>query len=515
MSIPPRFSFTSSGTGSYQQPTSTTTGDVPCCSGSLQTGANQIDSTSGQQCSICNDKATGKHYNAVSCDGCKGFFRRSVRKNQHYSCRYSRTCVVDKEKRNHCRYCRLKKCFRVGMRKDAVQNERDRISTRRFCGGDTDTSLLSVQTLLRAELLSRQLDPTWTGSRETSIEDRLAASHEDICSSMRQQLLILVEWAKCIPPFLQLSLDSQIALLRAHGAEHLLLGASWRSLHLSGYVLIGDRYIVTRTSADAAISKIGGRLIDEVIAPLQQLQIDETEYATLKAAVFFDPGACRYNGEHCQRVEMFRYQIQLNLEDYVNDRQYNRRGRFGSLLLVLPSLHSIARELVEQVQLLKMLGAAKVDTLLVEMLLGETSCEETLSTSAKQSERSITQSDSQSISLHSGSEDGVGSSMTPSVSSHAFICNQFEGPVNAIEIMGSTISSDNSEFNLAPPFVSRSDVRSQLLAATNSSKLRQPESEAPVSPSYFCRTMEDATVSPPIALNRDPEQSDSSYQLQQ
>lgn len=39
-------------------------------------------------CSICGDRATGKHYGASSCDGCKGFFRRSVRKNHQYSCRY-------------------------------------------------------------------------------------------------------------------------------------------------------------------------------------------------------------------------------------------------------------------------------------------------------------------------------------------------------------------------------------------------------------------------------------------
>nr|3CBB_A Chain A, Hepatocyte Nuclear Factor 4-alpha, DNA binding domain [Homo sapiens]3CBB_B Chain B, Hepatocyte Nuclear Factor 4-alpha, DNA binding domain [Homo sapiens] len=76
-------------------------------------------------CAICGDRATGKHYGASSCDGCKGFFRRSVRKNHMYSCRFSRQCVVDKDKRNQCRYCRLKKCFRAGMKKEAVQNERD------------------------------------------------------------------------------------------------------------------------------------------------------------------------------------------------------------------------------------------------------------------------------------------------------------------------------------------------------------------------------------------------------
>ncbi|KAG7248892.1 hypothetical protein CRUP_001407, partial [Coryphaenoides rupestris] len=28
-------------------------------------------------CAICGDKATGKHYGASSCDGCKGFLRKS------------------------------------------------------------------------------------------------------------------------------------------------------------------------------------------------------------------------------------------------------------------------------------------------------------------------------------------------------------------------------------------------------------------------------------------------------
>jgi len=71
-------------------------------------------------CSICEDRATGRHYGAASCDGCKGFFRRSVRKNHVYTCRFQRNCVVDKDKRNQCRYCRLKKCFRAGMRKEGM-----------------------------------------------------------------------------------------------------------------------------------------------------------------------------------------------------------------------------------------------------------------------------------------------------------------------------------------------------------------------------------------------------------
>ena len=48
------------------------------------------------------------------------------------------------------------------------------------------------------------------GSRETDVADRRVATHADVFDSMKQQLLILVEWAKCIPAFLQLCLEDQV-----------------------------------------------------------------------------------------------------------------------------------------------------------------------------------------------------------------------------------------------------------------------------------------------------------------
>jgi hypothetical protein len=35
--------------------------------------------------------------------------------------RFNRNCTVDKDKRNQCRFCRLRKCLKVGMKKEAVQ----------------------------------------------------------------------------------------------------------------------------------------------------------------------------------------------------------------------------------------------------------------------------------------------------------------------------------------------------------------------------------------------------------
>lgn len=67
-----------------------------------------------------------------------------------------------------------------------------------------------------------------------------------------------------------------------------------------------------------------------------------------------------------------RYQVQVSLEDYINDRQYDSRGRFGELLLLLPTLQSITWQMIEQIQFVKLFGMAKIDNLLQEMLLGGT-----------------------------------------------------------------------------------------------------------------------------------------------
>lgn len=155
------------------------------------------------------------------------------------------------------------------------------------------------------------------------------ASINDVCESMKQQLLILVEWAKHIPAFSELQLDDQVALLRAHAGEHLLLGLSRRSMHLKDVLLLGNNCIITKHCPDSQlspsvdISRIGSRIIDELVRSMKDVNIDDSELACIKALVFFDPHARGLNEP--QRIKALRHQILNNLEDYVSDRQYDSR----------------------------------------------------------------------------------------------------------------------------------------------------------------------------------------------
>uniref|UniRef100_A0A182SNF4 NR LBD domain-containing protein n=1 Tax=Anopheles maculatus TaxID=74869 RepID=A0A182SNF4_9DIPT len=269
--------------GSHDSPSHTSDTAYESCLSPLQPN----DSSSFNAinvCAICCDRATGKHYGAASCDG-------------------------------------------------SVQNERDRISCRKPSTDDKNTiNGLSVKFLLRAENFSRHfgaaLDET-NDAEEADLSSKRFASINDVCDSMKQQLLILVEWAKSIPAFAELQLDDQVALLRAHAGEHLLLGLSRRSMHLQDMLLLGNNCIITKQCPDANmspnldISRIGARIIDELVSAMKEIQIDDSELACIKALVFFDPSAKGLNEP--AKIKSLRHQVLNNLEDYISDKLYDSR----------------------------------------------------------------------------------------------------------------------------------------------------------------------------------------------
>jgi hypothetical protein len=74
-------------------------------------------------CRVCTDKATGYHFNAMTCEGCKGFFRRAIKGSKKFACAYEKSCPVQKANRRHCSACRFEKCLEVGMKKECIMTE--------------------------------------------------------------------------------------------------------------------------------------------------------------------------------------------------------------------------------------------------------------------------------------------------------------------------------------------------------------------------------------------------------
>lgn len=89
-----------------------------------------------------------------SCEGCKGFFKRTVRKDLSYACREEKSCTIDKRQRNRCQYCRYQKCLAMGMKREAVQEERQRTKERDQSEVESTSSLhadMPIERILEAE----------------------------------------------------------------------------------------------------------------------------------------------------------------------------------------------------------------------------------------------------------------------------------------------------------------------------------------------------------------------------
>ncbi len=162
------------------------------------------------------------------------------------------------------------------------------------------------------------------------------------------------------------------------------MGVACRSLICDDYLLLGNHYVIPRNTSDAGLTRAAGRILDEIVKPLKEIQLDEKEYACLKAIVFFDNGLLfsfeNKSNDHLHldnksladpmHVKELRKRIQVNLETYINQQKPQMRGRFGELLLLLPPLQNIARLMVDLVARYNQ-DTKQVDDLINEMLLSK------------------------------------------------------------------------------------------------------------------------------------------------
>ncbi|XP_050497755.1 retinoic acid receptor RXR-alpha-B [Diabrotica virgifera virgifera] len=311
-------------------------------------------------CSICGDRASGKHYGVYSCEGCKGFFKRTVRKDLSYACREEKNCIIDKRQRNRCQYCRYQKCLAMGMKREAVQEERQRTK-------DRDTSEVESTSNIQTEMpIERLLE----AERRVECNDPpvpLESAVTNICQATNKQLLQLVEWAKLIPHFTSLPVSDQVLLLRAGWNELLIASFSHRSIQAQEGIVLATGLTVNKSTAHAVgVGNIYDRVLSELVNKMKEMKMDKTELGCLRAIILYNPDVRGLKS--IQEVEILREKIYGVLEDYTRTTHPNEPGRFAKLLLRLPALRSIGLKCLEHLFFFRLIGDASVDTFLTEML---------------------------------------------------------------------------------------------------------------------------------------------------
>ncbi|XP_058118023.1 nuclear receptor subfamily 2 group F member 1-B [Anopheles ziemanni] len=347
-------------------------------------GSQSMNSQNGQdiknqniECVVCGDKSSGKHYGQFTCEGCKSFFKRSVRRNLTYSCRGNRNCPIDQHHRNQCQFCRLRKCLKMGMRREAVQ--RGRVPPSQPPGipygqysipnGDAVTgfnghSYLSsyISLLLRAE-------PYPTSRYGQCMQTNNIMGIDNICELAARLLFSAVEWARNIPFFPDLQVTDQVALLRLVWSELFVLNASQCSMPLHVAPLLAAAGLhASPMAADRVVAFMDHiRIFQEQVEKLKALHVDSAEYSCLKAIVLFTTDACGLSD--VAHIESLQEKSQCALEEYCRSQYPNQPTRFGKLLLRLPSLRTVSSQVIEQLFFVRLVGKTPIETLIRDMLL--------------------------------------------------------------------------------------------------------------------------------------------------
>ncbi|CDW58347.1 zf-C4 domain containing protein [Trichuris trichiura] len=219
--------------GSVGQPTfSTQLQNI--CSPTGQAQRRVSPTTSRHVCNVCGDNAACQHYGVRTCEGCKGFFKRTVQKSARYVCLGNRDCIIDKRRRNRCQYCRFQKCLAVGMvkegkivRTDSLKGRRGRLPSRSKMGEDSMST--SLTTSLVNAYTSQAKPQSSSSFASTSQVEYFTDTEEDLLKSINGSLSAVSEWAERLPNWNTLASEDQTSLLKAASLNVMNVRLAYRS----------------------------------------------------------------------------------------------------------------------------------------------------------------------------------------------------------------------------------------------------------------------------------------------
>ncbi|XP_077785211.1 bile acid receptor-like isoform X2 [Podarcis muralis] len=275
-------------------------------------------------CVVCGDKASGYHYNALTCEGCKGFFRRSITKNAIYRCKNGGHCEMDMYMRRKCQECRLKKCKAVGMLAECLLTEVQ-------CKSKRLRKKSSFLCSIKMEV--EGVDNKHVSSTTKALKLQETANPEEnflhLSETAMVHVQVLVDFTKRLPGFESLASDDQIALLKGSTIETMFLRSAQiyneqgiecqSSFHESqvkfsaNAICAQDKstYLGLSHTEESPTSTTTTGITEEFITALfyfyrsmGELNVTEREYALLVATtVFFSDRPLLKNKQHVEKLQ--------------------------------------------------------------------------------------------------------------------------------------------------------------------------------------------------------------------
>ncbi|KAL0276410.1 UNVERIFIED_CONTAM: hypothetical protein PYX00_003993 [Menopon gallinae] len=346
-------------------------------------------------CPICGDKISGFHYGIFSCESCKGFFKRTVQNRKNYVCLRGSQCPVTIATRKKCPACRFEKCLKMGMKLEAIREDRTRGGRSTYqCSYSVPASLIqsneSVQklsgSLASGETLVK-LETPEIGSPNSNLDSRLlpvpqllqeimdvehlwhyneremlgspSSNHHyspsstpsspsqnnpesspdflsNLCNIADHRLYKIVKWCKSLPLFKNISIDDQISLLINSWCELLLFSCCFRSMSSPGEIRVSlGKSISLARAKDLGLGPCIERMLN-FTQHLRRLRLDKYEYVAMKVIVLLTSDV--NDLREPEKVRASQEKALQALQHYTLVHYPDMPSKFGELLLRIPEL---------------------------------------------------------------------------------------------------------------------------------------------------------------------------------
>ncbi|KAF1415285.1 Estrogen receptor, partial [Spheniscus humboldti] len=379
-------------------------------SSTTEKGSLSMESTKETRyCAVCNDYASGYHYGVWSCEGCKAFFKRSIQGHNDYMCPATNQCTIDKNRRKSCQACRLRKCYEVGMMKGGIRKDRrgGRMMKQKrqreeqdSRNGEASSTELRAPTFWTSPLVvkhNKKNSPALSLTAEQMVSALLEAEPPIVYSeydpnrpfneaSMMtlltnladRELVHMINWAKRVPGFVDLTLHDQVHLLECAWLEILMIGLVWRSMEHPGKLLFAPNLLLDRNQGKCVEGMV--EIFDMLLATaarFRMMNLQGEEFVCLKSIILLNSGVYTFLSSTLKSLEERDYihrvldkitdtLIHLMAKSGLSLQQQHRR--LAQLLLILSHIRHMSNKGMEHLYNMKCKNVVPLYDLLLEML---------------------------------------------------------------------------------------------------------------------------------------------------
>lgn len=322
------------------------------CSGASETGSeDQSEDTTEDLplCCICGDSSSGVHYGVWACEGCKGFFRRAMaRKSTEapFTCYFSFGCDVNRENRNKCRACRLRRCQEAGMIYDKMKENKRRSKTSSGSGVSSSVAasavLTSVEQQWRDYVVAAHT-ATFTPLSDVFMSRYAAVISTEVselwpagCDISKRGFQTIQLFSQALPFISSLPMGLQTELVKVNALDVMILRTAFRFSPERSAFLFPPGIEVTLNCLSA--TQLGSDVIDQLSSlgrAMIRLGVGTEELAFLSTLALLSTDNLAADGNSVDLLREVETNVLKAFRVYMQQRWSSRPTLVGKLIILL------------------------------------------------------------------------------------------------------------------------------------------------------------------------------------